>query len=330
MAEIYQRKELLNLKVTLDNLILVKGGAFTHLKKVLNQWIALYENNLEEGWTFKLYNLSRGRRAIETDPRLDTMRFFFLVNYLKYPNDIDVNWEVEGFLKGKEEKLFKGQDIRVFIAPNDTEYDNVFVTTSEGNVYKVDFGGKIIDTQKKEIFRTPTNLVLENPDIITVNKKELNLLDDDKSISGVRVRFVVLSTLVVLTFFASIIFYAVYQNEKVFNQITFFLGIGFFVWLFRDIKMLRYAAYYFAFLVLAFLLVLYQLYLYNQGRIAAEFLLSPFLFLISLEPLRRLFIRLVGREPPSDNSSVSNFADFIFITILVFISIGLPIFIKIN
>lgn len=142
----------------IDNLVIIKGGAYNDVKKALKQWIDMYSRDLENGMTFKLYKNGKGNHIIQADKNLDNERFYYLINYLKYPVGIVYNVDIKGFTFGKDCNQLKGKDLLVYISPTDDEFDNVFVTTSDNENLKIDFGGKIIEISDDRIYNHPGDL----------------------------------------------------------------------------------------------------------------------------------------------------------------------------
>ena len=91
----------------MDNLITIKGGVYNDIKKALKQWIELYNDQLQDELTFELYKNGRGNHIIKADNRLDNELFYYLVNYLKYPKNIEYNIKIEGFTIGKDKKIVR-------------------------------------------------------------------------------------------------------------------------------------------------------------------------------------------------------------------------------
>lgn len=73
----------------IENQIFIKGGDYSDVKKALKQWISLYSANLQNIAPFKLYNSGKGTQVIMADEKLENEMFYFLVNYLHYPEGIN-------------------------------------------------------------------------------------------------------------------------------------------------------------------------------------------------------------------------------------------------
>lgn len=70
------------------NFIIIEGGAFVDIKKALRQWIDLYSESIDKECSLELYNNGFGKHIVKVDNRIDNERFCYLLNYLKYPENI--------------------------------------------------------------------------------------------------------------------------------------------------------------------------------------------------------------------------------------------------
>ena len=159
----------------MNNLIEIEGGDYNDIKKALQQWIN-GSDDLLDGFIFNLYTNGQGKHFIQADERFDNGDFYSLVNYLYYPEDIEYKVNITGFTTGKDDNILKDKQLLVFIPPTDKEYDNVYVTTSENENYKISLSlfGKIKESRESRIYRQPTGLTFGNPEIFEVNKNMLN------------------------------------------------------------------------------------------------------------------------------------------------------------
>jgi hypothetical protein len=211
------------------NLIEIEGGEYNDIKKALKQWINI-DNDLSGGLTFTLYTNGKNKHYIQADERLCNDNFFSLINYLMYPENIEYKIDIKGFTVGKNNNKLKNKEMMIFIPSTDEEYDNVYIVTSDNENYKIDFGRfKIKDSREKRIYRQPTDLPLENPEILTVDKSELKQKHkyyvEDFTFKGYVVIVVcVLLLVAVLSFLMSFISeYANYVYAVVFFLLLVFL-----------------------------------------------------------------------------------------------------------
>lgn len=313
--------------LTIDNFIVIKGGTYSDIKKALIQWIELYSKDLQDDFTFKLFKNGHEKYIIQADKRLDNERFYFLINYLNYPEGIEYKIDIEGFTTGRAENKLKNKNLLIYISLTDTDIDNVFVTTSDEENFKIDFGGKITGTHETKSFILPTDLRLEKPDIFTVNKKDLSKEEHviDKSNIDKRFKFITLFalSLILISLIVSI------YNTAAFLKFTFFVGMGISLWFFGDYKMLQLNKYYFYCLLisLAFLgyAILVRQVLNFNIKITDLGALYPLTLLVIQKPARLIYIYFLKREPVVDKP-IPTFWDGVY-TILLFLGIAVLPFI---
>ena len=307
-----------------DNLILIKGGAYNDIKRALRQWVDLYSKDLKDGLTFQLFKNGSGNHIIQADKRLDNERFYYLINYLKYPEDIEYKIEIEGFTTGKDKNKLKDKELLVYISPADKEYDNVFVTTSENENFKVDFGGKIIEGRERKSYAYPTNLNLGLSESITVqNKQDLNK-QTGSSTDKLEKRFKIISAIV---FSAYVLTFFLFQTEDNFLTINYTIAFAVWGWLTFDYKILQVDKLYFSAVGLGLAIFFYGLFLNKNFEENIPIILSvttmPIFLLIIQRPLRLAFIKLMKREPKVEKPAPS-FADFVYIFILWMTTLIIP------
>ncbi len=306
-----------------DNLILINGGAHTDIKKALRQWVDLYSKDLQEGLTFQLFKNGRGSHVIQAGEGLDNERFFYLVNYLMYPEGIEYKIEIEGYTIGKDDNQLKGTDIFVYISPTDKEYDNVFVVTSENENFKVDFGGKITETREKRIFTSPPELNLTDPQLVTVSRKEFIYKEEKISKKSLENRFRTIFLIIVgLTILAGLLS----QNYTPSSyNFSFFIGVGMGVWFFGDYKMLQSNKLYLYSLGIAIGYLLFNIALIGEFNkdILVYGALNPITILLIQKPTRLIFKALLKREPVVDKPP-RTFWDGVYMVILFYGLVFLP------
>lgn len=305
-----------------ENLILIKGGAYNDIKKALRQWINLYSPDLQDGLTFHIFKNGSGNHIIQADKRLDNERFFYLVNYLKYPEDIEYNIEIEAYTTGKGNYQLSGKDILVYNSPFDKEYDKVFITTSENENFKIDLGGKIKETSHKWIFNYPTGLILENPETIKINQKEIENKAEKINEKSINKSFKVLS---IITLSLTLIGIIIHQIDPLnFSEFSFLLGMGIGLWFFADYKMLqsdRHYLYSFGIAIGYFLYILTNNGEFNKIILAGA--LSPLTLLIVQKPARLIYKAMLNREPIFDRPP-QTFWDGVYMMVLLFGLVVLP------
>lgn len=310
-------------KVITDNLIIIKGGAYNDIKKALRQWIELYSKDLQDGLTFQLFKNGRGNHIIQADKRLDNERFYYLINYLNYPENIEYTIDIEGLTIGKENNLLKDKQLLVYISSIDKEYDNVFVTTSQNENFKIDFSGKITDTRENKIFQIPTEFNLENPETIKVSQEVISQNKVKINEASLNKRFKVLSLIAFGLFIIGIIINQI--DNHTFIKYSLFYGIGIGLWFFGDYKLLQSDKHYIYCLVIAlsYLIVVMSFTGGFNKKILDYGALYPITVLIIQKPTRFLYKMVFNREPVVDRHPPS-FWDVVYIGILFLGFAALP------
>lgn len=309
--------------MTTDNLILINGGAYNDIKKALRQWIDLYSKDFPDGISFKIFKNGRGNHIVQADKSLDNERFFYLVNYLNYPEGIEYKIDIEGFTTGKGKNQLEGKKILVYISKTDKEYDNVFVTTSENQTFKVDFGGKITETRENKIFNYPTDLILDYPETIKINRKTNVQKEEEINEKRLEKRFKLFS---IITFSLIIIGLIIHLfDPELFRKVSFFLGMGIGLWFFGDFKLLqsdKFYLYCFGIATGYFLFILVLNGDFNKGILDFG-ALYPITLLIVQKPTRILYKTIFNREPEVDRPPKS-YWDIPYMMILFFALAALP------
>lgn len=313
----------------LHNFIYIKGGAYTDVRKALRQWLSIYLEELKPEFEFKLYKKGRGEHAIRADGRLSNTMFFFLVNYLQYPeHDTDFKGKVMGYMRlenwGVElPNELNGLMTQVYVPDNDSRRDEVCVTTVSKESLCYSFTGHL--THKTEgcdvLYELPDVSMeqLQSPYVLNVKKEQ-----DRSNITAERkkdrplLRFKYGLMVFAFALFLSWFFVG---NSRSNLPPNLFLSFGLVMWFFGDYKLLQRKKLYFILLGLS---TGFAIYGYFLNRILEEsggaknvplFMSLPMLFLLLQKPFRFVFMQLMNREPVVDKPAPS-VADFIYMLLL--------------
>ncbi|MBA4057035.1 MAG: hypothetical protein C0490_20135 [Marivirga sp.] len=144
-----------------EKLIVVKGPKEEQMKKVLEKFCEMYNQN---GSTtiLKFYKKGDDTFFITFPSDIDFELFCYLINYIKYPMDINykveaIGWTIADHVDSWNTKYINGKKVIVFIDPDDQEYDNVMLTTEDNAAYEIGFAmGEGLEPRNKMIldFRT--------------------------------------------------------------------------------------------------------------------------------------------------------------------------------
>lgn len=304
-----------------EKTILVKGGSYSDVKKALQQWIDLYSDSISDSLRFELYKNGKGNHVIKADTRLDNERFYYLVNYIKYPEGIEYKVDVEGFTKGEYGSNLNGQNLLVYISKNDSEYDNVYAVNEKNEHYKIDFGGKVKSISDTKVFLPLKIDTLENPQTLKVSSNKSKLKTSESSNLKIERRFRLISIIAITVAVLNLLVPLFTTDIEIFEKTTLFVGIGFGVWFLSDYVMLRVDSFYFKSLLIAIGYLGYGHFLCNYYRpeisdtIEATSLFPLSLLLVQW-PTRRIYKMIFNREPEVEKHG--KFADIVYSMILFF------------
>lgn len=316
--------------MTTNNLIVITGGKYNDIKKALQDWLNEYQSDIPKNIVFNLYKDKKDRHVITTDARLDNTRFYYLVNYMDFPIGIEHKVEIAGFTTGKDNNILKNKKLHVYISGNDSEGDNVFVTTSENINYKVDFGGRISRVTENKIYQYPSDLNLADPETIRFNKTKISQLNNTITKSKVTKRFKILLSIAIFAYVLNLLILNLPNGVEIFANIHWFLFAGVAFWFFIDYEMLKFNTFYLQCLIIAFFVFIYGylIIIFFQpifSKSIFAFSMYPLIFLIVQWPTRRIYKVILKREPKVDGHG--KFADLLFTLILFFGFAALPLLI---
>lgn len=305
----------------MKNILEIKGASLNDVKQALENWIDLYSDKFSSKLNFKIFEKGIDRQIIIADNLLDNEHFFYLVNYLEYPEGIEYSVEIKGLTKGKDvDKRLNDKELLVYISKNDNEFDNVYVVTKDNKHYKIDFGGKVtLQTDNK-----PYSIVdisnLKNP--ITLSTKASNKrLKKDKSELKISKRFKIIFYMITIAVLIHFFVPYLTDNVEIIEKWTLFTGMGIGLWFFMDYEMLRINDFYIKSLLIAVGFFFYgylfrNYYQENTYDLKSVSFIYPLSLLIIQYPTRQLYKVIFKREPEVDNHG--KLADLIYTMILFF------------
>ena len=126
-----------------DKIIIVDHVDKEDIRTVLVQLCNIYNKNQYLALP-RLWQLSSTSFAITFLYDIDFATYCFAVNYLKYPMDIKWQSKVRAWATTKKDDDWVtdktlGKQVMLFLAIDDKEYDNVFLTTKDNIGYKLGF-----------------------------------------------------------------------------------------------------------------------------------------------------------------------------------------------
>jgi hypothetical protein len=159
-----------------DKLIVIKNVTHQDIGQVLIKFCNIY-NKEDYAAQPRLFQINPTTYVVTFPYDIDFDLFCFAVNFLKYPIDIKWNAEVRAWATTKQgdpwitEKSVN-KTVMLYLADDDKEYDNVFLTTQDNIGYKLGFAMG----EEKQLLNTAKESYLE-PDLSYTNLKDLKFED---------------------------------------------------------------------------------------------------------------------------------------------------------
>jgi len=140
-----------------DKLVLVKGISYSDLKLVLSGFCKMYNEESFQA-QLRLSILAEQEFAITFPYDIDFEIFCYFINYIEYPMELKWSPDVMGWTTTKSSDKWiteksANKKVILFIPTDDTEHDNVHMTTQDNIGYKLGFAlgeeKQLLDTPKK-------------------------------------------------------------------------------------------------------------------------------------------------------------------------------------
>ena len=126
-----------------DKLIVVKDADYETLRKVLIEFCNMYNKESFQAQP-RLIKFSDGELAITFPYDINFEIYCYFINYI--PNPMDIKWQprVTAWATTKSSDTWitektANKKVMLFLADDDTEHDNVFLTTEDNIGYKLGF-----------------------------------------------------------------------------------------------------------------------------------------------------------------------------------------------
>lgn len=277
----------------------ITGASYEDVKKALGQWTDTYASGIDGDLFIGIHRSGPQSSVIKIGGQLPSDYFYYLVNYLRYPEGIKHNVTVAGYTVPRSPARIGGRKVMVYVPENDRDYDMVYAVTTDGTTYKIDFGGKVkvVPSAKSYIpadkWDSLTDWEPIKTDKGTSIKHERNISTEGNP----RNRLILLAVIVVLAVFAGWLLSP--ADPRLSSNILLFVAPAVTIWFFFDYKMLRNNNLYFFSLLLSAAILLYQFHLIRRFSLSPRLNLAtmPLSFLLAQKPARLIFKSSRGREP---------------------------------
>ena len=144
---------------------------------------------------------------------------------------------------------------------------------------------------------------------------------EEENKKSIEKRFKIISTIGISILTITLLFLLTTNNIYTFSKITFFFGMGIGFWFLVDYEMLRDDKFYFRCVIIGLIFLVYGIlikYLTKYDSQITDFgALYPLTLLIVQRPARKLYIKILKKEPKVDR--YGTFLDLIY-TIILFLS----------
>ena len=285
--------------MNIENIIIIKGGAYADVKKSLRNWLDHYVEDLVEEVEFKLFKNGSGSHVIQADENLYNDYFFYLISFLRYSLGLESNIEILGFTRGNDDNSLKDKDLMVYNLPIDMEGDNVYVSTSDNEFYRVEFGIGIKKVKEGMSYQLPGELMIDNPEVLKVNKDVPSIEKEKTEEEQVAIRFKWFSGIAIGLIFLCSLLYFYSKESYVFYQLILGVLIG--TWFVIDYEMLRIHKYYINCLLISLVFIgsstIINHVIGSSENLFDNGVLHPLLFLLIQRPTRIIFKMIFKREP---------------------------------
>lgn len=149
-----------------DKLVIVENVSENDIKKILQEFCNLYNKEMYQAIP-SLIKLSDRKFAITFPYDINFDIYCYFINYVNYPMGFDKHFKTIGWATTKPTDTWiteksVNKNVMLFVSDFDTEYDNVFLTTSDNIGYKLGFAlgeeKQLLSSPEKSYVKPPINI----------------------------------------------------------------------------------------------------------------------------------------------------------------------------
>ncbi|MFC4262642.1 hypothetical protein ACFOWM_07125 [Ferruginibacter yonginensis] len=156
-----------------DKLVIVKNVSYTDLQTILTGFCNMYNKERYQARP-RLTKITESEFAITFPFDIDFIIFCYFINYVHYPMDFDKTFYVTGWTTTKSgdnwiTEKSANKKVMLFIPSDDTDHDNVYMTTIDSIGFKLGFAigeEKQMLNEPKKKFSSPTIDILELTNLV--------------------------------------------------------------------------------------------------------------------------------------------------------------------
>lgn len=305
--------------------VIIDNPDVNSIKSAFKQWLGLYTHELPDGMTFVLFEVENARYGISISETIENQFFFFLVNYLKFPENMETMKDVVGYTTGNSNIDLFGVDIMVYNSTDASEFDCVYITSLRNVCFKWEFSDDFALVECRRSYQLPEPFHPVTIETFVVK----NEIENQKGIHQndlIRKRFNVISA-IVLAFYSIVPLLNIHSLDR---DMTIYVGSYFVAgWLLFDYTLLRIRKYYLLSVGLCLVILAIGIFLTrtphldNTNELLLIGVFSPLSILMLQLPARKLFLLIMKREPIVERPAPT-MSDALYSMFLFFGGYGLP------
>lgn len=155
-------------KIKNDKLVIVNDITEKEITKIIQDFRDFYHNQPYQ-FVPRLIKLTNKKFAIIFPYDINFKIYCFFINYVNYPKEFTKTFKTVGWVTTKltDEWITENsanKSVMLFVSDFDTEYDNVFLTTSDNIGYKFGFAR----AEEKQLLNNPEKKYVKPP--MTINE----------------------------------------------------------------------------------------------------------------------------------------------------------------
>jgi hypothetical protein len=146
-----------------DKLVVVEDVSEAEIKRILKEFCNSYNKKTYDALP-RLIELSDKKYAVTFPYDISFEIYCFFINYLNYPMGFDRSFKTIGWATTKPNDVWVteksvNKNVMLYVSDHDTEYDNVFITTSDNIGFKLGFAMR----EEKQLLKSPEKSYLIQP-----------------------------------------------------------------------------------------------------------------------------------------------------------------------
>ncbi len=160
-------------EVSNDKLVIIEDANDDEIERILRELCNLY-NEEKYVVTPRLTKLTNKKFAVTFPFDINFENYCYFINYVNYPMGFNKRFKTVGWTTTKSSDTWitdksANKNVMLFVSDYDTDYDNVFLTTSDNIGYKLGFA---LGEEKQLLEKPEKNYIKPSVDISELKTKE--------------------------------------------------------------------------------------------------------------------------------------------------------------